>query len=76
MVTTSYVSAEMKQLDKAAKEAGILILNEIGADPGFDHMTAMHIIDKVHAEGGKIKGVLFTLWCIGCTGSSRQSLSV
>lgn len=55
MVTTSYVSAEMKQLDKAAKEAGILILNEIGADPGFDHMTAMHIIDKVHAEGGKIK---------------------
>ena len=55
MVTTSYVSDEMKALDKAAKNAGILILNEIGVDPGFDHMTAMRIIDKVHADGGKIK---------------------
>lgn len=55
MVTTSYVSAEMKALDKEAKEAGIIILNEIGVDPGFDHMTAMRIIDKVHADGGKIK---------------------
>lgn len=55
MVTTSYVSDEMKALDQAAKNAGILILNEIGVDPGFDHMTAMRIIDKVHAGGGKIK---------------------
>ncbi|HKI89732.1 MAG TPA: saccharopine dehydrogenase C-terminal domain-containing protein [Draconibacterium sp.] len=55
MVTTSYVSDEMKALNKASKDAGIIILNEIGVDPGFDHMTAMRIIDKVHAEGGKIK---------------------
>ncbi len=55
MVTTSYVSSEMKALDKEAKEAEIIILNEIGVDPGFDHMTAMRIIDKVHTEGGKIK---------------------
>ncbi len=55
MVTTSYVSEEMKALDAEAKEAGILILNEIGVDPGFDHMTAMRIIDKVQDEGGKIK---------------------
>ena len=55
MLTTSYVSDEMKALDQAAKNAGILILNEIGVDPGFDHMTAMRIIDKVHADGGKIK---------------------
>jgi saccharopine dehydrogenase-like NADP-dependent oxidoreductase len=55
MVTTSYVSEEMKDLDKEAKQAGIIILNEIGVDPGFDHMTAMRIIDKVQSEGGKIK---------------------
>ncbi len=55
MVTTSYVSDAMKELDTEAKEAGIIILNEIGLDPGFDHMTAMHIIDKVQSQGGKIK---------------------
>ena len=54
MVTTSYVSEPMKALESAAQEAGIIILNEIGVDPGFDHMTAMRIIDKVHEDGGKI----------------------
>ena len=54
MLTTSYVSAEMKTLNKQAKEAGILILNELGVDPGYDHMTAMEIIDRVHDQGGKI----------------------
>ncbi|MEN8118147.1 MAG: saccharopine dehydrogenase C-terminal domain-containing protein, partial [Bacteroidota bacterium] len=55
MVTTSYVSKEMKALNAGAKDAGVIILNEIGVDPGFDHMTAMRIIDKVQNEGGKIK---------------------
>ena len=55
LVTTSYVSDEMKKLDQAARKAGVLILNETGVDPGFDHMTAMHLIEKVHQEGGKIK---------------------
>lgn len=55
MLTTSYVSDDMKALDQQAKGAGIIILNEIGVDPGFDHMTAMRIIDKVHDEGGKIE---------------------
>ena len=54
MLTTSYVSDEMKALNEQAKEANIMILNEIGVDPGFDHMTAMEIIDKVHDQGGKI----------------------
>lgn len=54
MLTTSYVSPEMKKLDEKAKEAGIIIMNEIGVDPGYDHMTAMDIIDRVHEEGGKI----------------------
>ena len=55
MVTTSYISDEMKALDQEAKDAGIIILNEIGVDPGFDHMTAMKIIDAVHEKGGKIE---------------------
>ncbi len=55
MVTTSYVSPEMKALDAEARNAGIIVLNEIGVDPGLDHMSAMRIIDKVKSEGGKVK---------------------
>nr|NQU91404.1 saccharopine dehydrogenase NADP-binding domain-containing protein [Bacteroidota bacterium] len=55
MVTTSYVKPEMMALDQQAKDAGILILNELGLDPGIDHMSAMRIIDNVHAKGGKIE---------------------
>lgn len=54
IITTSYVSKEMKILDNATKESGIIILNELAVDPGFDHMTALEIIDRVHEEGGKI----------------------
>ena len=45
----------MLDLDEAARKAGILILNEIGLDPGIDHMTAMRIIHHVHGKGGKIE---------------------
>ena len=55
MVTTSYISPEMKALDEDAKKAGIVILNEIGEDPGIDHMGAMKMINQVNQEGGKIK---------------------
>ncbi len=54
MVTTSYVKPEMKALHEEAKAAGIIILNELGLDPGIDHMSAMRIIDHVHKKGGKI----------------------
>lgn len=52
LVTASYVSDEMKELDKSAKDAGVILLNECGLDPGIDHMSAMEVIDKVHANGG------------------------
>ena len=55
MVTTSYVKPEMKALDQQAKDAGIIILNELGLDPGIDHMSAMRIIDHVHGQGGQIE---------------------
>jgi saccharopine dehydrogenase-like NADP-dependent oxidoreductase len=54
MVTTSYVKPEMRALDSAAKEAGIILLNEMGLDPGIDHMSAMRIIDQVHNREGAI----------------------
>lgn len=54
MATTSYVSAELKKLDSAVKKKGLLFLNEIGVDPGIDHMSAMKIINMVAAEGGKV----------------------
>lgn len=54
MVATSYASKEMQSLDKEAKEAGVLILTEIGLDPGIDHMTAMSCINKIQKEGGEV----------------------
>jgi saccharopine dehydrogenase (NADP+, L-glutamate forming) len=55
LVTTSYVQKEMIPLDEPARKAGVLFLNEIGLDPGIDHMTAMKIIDHIHNNGGKVE---------------------
>jgi saccharopine dehydrogenase-like NADP-dependent oxidoreductase len=63
MVTTSYVSDEMETLDGVAKEAGVTVMNEIGVDPGIDHMSAMRIIDQVRGKGGRI--VAFKSYCGG-----------
>lgn len=54
VVTTSYVSPAMKELEGAAKEAGITILNEVGMDPGIDHLYAVKTIGEVHEKGGKV----------------------
>jgi hypothetical protein len=54
MVTTSYVSPEMRALDVRARDAGVLVLNEIGLDPGLDHMSAMRVIDGVRRDGGRL----------------------
>lgn len=54
MATASYVSDGMRALDKAARDKGLLFLNEIGVDPGIDHMSTMKVIDEVTAEGGKV----------------------
>ncbi len=63
LVTTSYVSPAMKALDGPAKDAGILILNEIGLDPGIDHMSAMRVIHAVRKRGGAVVG--FSSYCGG-----------
>ncbi len=54
LVTTSYVNDDMKKLDKEAKEAGVILLNECGLDPGIDHMSAMRVIHNIEKEGGKV----------------------
>ncbi|MHC4662030.1 MAG: saccharopine dehydrogenase C-terminal domain-containing protein [Planctomycetota bacterium] len=63
MVTTSYVSDDMRALDKDAKAAGLLFINEVGVDPGIDHMSAMRIIDSVKNGGGKVTS--FMSYCGG-----------
>jgi saccharopine dehydrogenase (NADP+, L-glutamate forming) len=63
MVTTSYVSDAMQKLDGAAKEAGVLILNEIGVDPGIDHMSAVQVIHRVQKNGGEVTS--FSSYCGG-----------
>lgn len=54
MFTASYVSPGMQALDAEVRAKGLLFLNEIGCDPGIDHMSAMQLIDEIKAEGGKI----------------------
>lgn len=54
MFTASYVSPGMQALDTDVRAKDLLFLNEIGCDPGIDHMSAMELIDEIKAKGGKI----------------------
>ncbi|OAA56003.1 saccharopine dehydrogenase [Cordyceps fumosorosea ARSEF 2679] len=65
VVTTSYVSPAMMELDAEAKAAGITVMNEIGLDPGIDHLYAVDLIERVHKAGGKI--LSFKSFCGGLT---------
>ena len=63
LVTPSYISDQMAALDGDAKENGLVFLNELGLDPGIDHMSAMSIIDRIKGQGGTITG--FASYCGG-----------
>ncbi|WP_313112870.1 saccharopine dehydrogenase family protein [Aequorivita sediminis] len=63
MVTASYVSKEMQALNPKAEAKGLIFMNEIGLDPGVDHMSAMQIIDRIREKGGKM--LLFESFCGG-----------
>ena len=54
LVTASYVSQQMAEYDKDVKNAGLIFLNEMGLDPGIDHMDTMRLISKVKTKGGKL----------------------
>ncbi|RTY76031.1 saccharopine dehydrogenase family protein [Flavobacterium sp. LS1R10] len=63
LVTASYVSDAMQELDAAAKENNLIFMNEIGLDPGIDHMSAMKVIDEIKEKGGEM--LLFESFCGG-----------
>ncbi|MBA4153652.1 saccharopine dehydrogenase C-terminal domain-containing protein [Flavobacterium sp.] len=63
MVTASYISPKMQELDAQAKENGLVFMNEIGLDPGIDHMSAMKVIDEIREKGGKM--IQFESFCGG-----------
>ncbi len=54
LVTASYVSEEIKKLDVKAKQKGLIFMNEIGLDPGIDHMSALQIINNIKEKGGQV----------------------
>jgi len=63
LVTASYISNQMQELDSAAKANNLVFMNEIGLDPGIDHMSAMKVIDEIRDKGGKM--LLFESFCGG-----------
>jgi saccharopine dehydrogenase-like NADP-dependent oxidoreductase len=63
LVTPSYISPAMREMDAAVKAKGLIFMNEMGLDPGIDHMSAMQIIDKLTADGKEI--VSFRSHCGG-----------
>ncbi len=54
MLTASYINEEMKALDERAREAGVVLINEIGVDPGIDHLSAMKVLDEIREAGGEM----------------------
>jgi len=64
VVTTSYVSPAINELDSAVKEAGIVVLNEVGVYPGVDHLYAIKKINEIHNKGGKVY-ISFQLYMLG-----------
>ena len=63
LVTASYVSDQLKEYDELAKQKNIIFLNEIGLDPGIDHMSAMQVIDDLKLKGADLKS--FKSYCGG-----------
>ena len=62
-ITPSYIAPEMAALDGLAREHGVLVLNEVGLDPGIDHLSAMKVLDEIRAQGGEITS--FESFCGG-----------
>lgn len=56
VITPSYITDEIRSLNEDALKNNVLVLNELGLDPGIDHMSAKKLIDQVKANGGEVKG--------------------
>lgn len=55
VITPSYVPDALWPMDADFKSKGLIVLNEMGLDPGIDHMSAMRILDRIRAEGGRME---------------------
>jgi saccharopine dehydrogenase-like NADP-dependent oxidoreductase len=63
VITPSYVPDALWAMDAELKAAGLIVLNEMGLDPGIDHMSAMRILDRIRREGGRMEA--FESYCGG-----------
>ncbi len=54
LVTASYISKDMQALHTDALKNNLVFMNEIGVDPGLDHMSAMKVIDAIRNKGGEM----------------------
>lgn len=54
MIHTDFTIPEVTEMDEEAKKAGVIILNEIGEDPGIDHMSIKKLLDEIKRKGGKV----------------------
>lgn len=71
LVTASYISPELEALDLQVKKSGLVFMNEIGLDPGIDHMSAMEVLDRIRESGGKM--LLFESFCGGLVAPNDDS---
>lgn len=71
LITSSYISDEMKAMDEDVKKAGLVFMCEMGLDPGIDHMTASHIIHSVRKVAGRITA--FRSYCGGLVAPSSDN---
>uniref|UniRef100_A0A452RMH3 Alpha-aminoadipic semialdehyde synthase, mitochondrial n=1 Tax=Ursus americanus TaxID=9643 RepID=A0A452RMH3_URSAM len=58
MITASYITPALKELEKSVEDAGITVIGELGLDPGLDHMLAMETIDKAKEVGATIESYI------------------
>jgi alpha-aminoadipic semialdehyde synthase len=63
LITASYISPKMQELHEQVQARGLAFLNEVGLDPGLDHLSAKKIIDETLSQGHQITS--FTSWCGG-----------
>ena len=76
VITPSYVPDALWPLDAEFKKAGLIVLNEMGLDPGIDHMSAMRILDRIRGEGGRMEAFESYLRRTGGAGKRRQPLGL
>ncbi len=71
LVTASYISDDLKKMDPEVKKKGLVFMNEIGLDPGLDHMSAMQVIERIKSQGGKM--IMFESFCGGLIAPESDS---